>query len=94
MKNYLAILPRRILIGLVRGYQLILSPHLGSACRYHPTCSAYAIEAIGKYGAWKGGILATHRIFRCNPWGGHGDDPPIWYSERPGRKESHDSSSS
>ena len=69
-------------MGLVRGYQLIISPHLGTNCNFHPTCSGYAMEALQKYGAWKGSILAAHRILRCHPWGGHGYDPPIWYSER------------
>lgn len=76
-------LPRRLLVGLVRLYQLILSPHLGGACNFTPTCSNYAIEALETYGAWKGTILAVHRILRCNPWGGHGWDPPRWYGEPP-----------
>ena len=75
-------IPRRFLMSLVRGYQLILSPHLGASCRFTPSCSEYAIDALRRYGAVKGFILATHRIVRCNPWGGHGHDPPIWYSER------------
>jgi len=75
-------LPRLLLIGLVRLYQLILSPHVGGGCRFTPTCSNYAIEALERYGALKGTILAVHRVLRCNPWGGHGYDPPVWYSER------------
>ena len=78
----LAHLPRRLLVLVVRGYQLILSPHLPSSCNFTPTCSEYAIQALGKYGALKGSVLAAHRILRCNPWGGHGHDPPVWYSER------------
>lgn len=78
-------LPRRLLIGLVRVYQLVLSPHLGGVCNFTPTCSHYAIQALEKYGAWKGTILAVHRILRCNPWGGHGWDPPRWYGEPPAR---------
>jgi uncharacterized protein len=74
-------LPRTVLVGLVRVYQAILSPHLPSACRYTPSCSAYAVEALQKYGAMKGGILAGWRILRCNPWGGHGYDPPRWFGE-------------
>lgn len=74
-------IPRRLLMAGVRLYQLVLSPHLGAACRFTPTCSEYAIEALRKYGALKGFILATHRIVRCNPWGGHGHDPPRWYTE-------------
>ncbi len=82
MLHRVAHLPRLILILLVRGYQLILSPHVGGGCRYTPTCSNYAIQALQRYGAVKGTILAVHRVLRCNPWGGHGHDPPVWYSER------------
>ncbi len=74
--------PRMALIGLVRAYQLVISPHLGSACRYEPSCSAYAIDALRKYGVLKGMVLAAHRISRCHPWGGHGYDPPVWYGEK------------
>lgn len=63
------------LIGLVRVYQAVLSPYLPSACRYTPTCSQYAIEAICKHGAVRGGWLGLKRISRCHPWGGHGYDP-------------------
>ena len=81
MLRTLARLPRRLLMGLVRGYQLIISPHLPSSCRYTPTCSAYAIQALRRYGAVKGTILAVWRVLRCNPWGGHGHDPPRWFGE-------------
>ena len=60
---------------LIRGYQLLLSPMLGGSCRYTPTCSQYGIEAIRKYGPFKGGWLTLKRIARCHPWGGHGHDP-------------------
>ncbi|NML66691.1 membrane protein insertion efficiency factor YidD [Hymenobacter sp. RP-2-7] len=66
---------RRLLLLLVRFYQLFISPLTPPSCRYTPTCSAYALEAIGKYGAWRGGQLALRRIGRCHPWGGHGHDP-------------------
>ncbi len=62
-------------IGLVRLYQLTLSPWLGMNCRYQPTCSAYAIEALETHGVLKGGWLALRRIARCHPWGGSGYDP-------------------
>ena len=58
----------------VRFYRLVLSPWLGQSCRYQPTCSAYAIEALEKHGAVKGGWLAAKRIARCHPWGGSGVD--------------------
>ena len=64
-----------ILLGLIRAYQLVLSPLLGSNCRYQPTCSEYAREAIARYGALRGGALALRRIGRCHPWGGAGYDP-------------------
>ena len=59
---------RRILILLVRGYQRAISPLLPRSCRYTPTCSAYAIEALEKHGALKGGWLALRRILRCHPF--------------------------
>lgn len=64
-----------LLIGLIRAYQLLLSPLLGGSCRFTPTCSQYGIEAIRKYGPFKGTWLTLKRIGRCHPWGGHGHDP-------------------
>ncbi len=64
-----------LLIGLIRIYQYCISPFFPPACRYTPTCSAYAAEAIEKHGALKGAWLAIKRIARCHPWGGHGYDP-------------------
>jgi putative membrane protein insertion efficiency factor len=64
-----------VLIGLVRGYQLTLSALMGRRCRYLPTCSDYAMEAIARHGAWRGFWLAAHRVCRCHPWGGDGFDP-------------------
>ena len=62
-------------IALVRVYQLTLSPWLGANCRFQPTCSAYAIEALETYGLVRGGWLALCRFGRCHPWGGSGYDP-------------------
>lgn len=62
-------------IGLVRLYQLTLSPWLGMNCRFQPTCSAYAIEALETHGVLKGSWLLLRRIARCHPWGGSGYDP-------------------
>ena len=76
-------LPRMVLVGLVRVYQLGISPWLPSSCRYSPTCSQYAVIALRDYGALRGSILAIWRILRCNPWGGHGHDPPRWFGETP-----------
>ncbi len=67
--------PARALIALVRAYQLTLSPWLGRQCRFLPTCSNYAIEAIQTHGAWRGAWLAAARIGRCHPWGRSGYDP-------------------
>jgi uncharacterized protein len=65
----------RLLIGLIRVYQYAISPYLPPSCRYTPTCSAYGIEAITKYGPFKGGWLTVKRVASCNPWGGSGYDP-------------------
>ena len=62
-------------LGLIWFYQKAISPWLPSACRYTPTCSQYAKEALIKYGIFKGSWLAAKRILSCNPWGGHGHDP-------------------
>jgi len=66
----------------IKGYRLLFSPWVGYNCRYLPTCSAYALEALEKHGALKGGWMAAKRIGRCNPWGQCGHDPV------PGDKES------
>ncbi len=60
---------------LIKIYQYFLSPLLGASCRFTPTCSQYGIEAIQKYGPFKGMWLTLKRIGRCHPWGGHGHDP-------------------
>ena len=65
----------KTLILLTRGWQLGPSRILGPSCRYQPSCSAYAITALQRYGAAKGGWLALKRIMRCHPWGGQGPDP-------------------
>ncbi|MBQ2992852.1 MAG: membrane protein insertion efficiency factor YidD [Alistipes sp.] len=62
-------------IVLVRFYQLCISPLTPAACRFTPTCSQYALEALRRYGLFKGGWLAVKRIARCHPWGGSGYDP-------------------
>ncbi|MCY4051723.1 MAG: membrane protein insertion efficiency factor YidD [Gammaproteobacteria bacterium] len=67
--------PSRSLRFLIRIYQLGFSPYLGCNCRYHPTCSRYALEAIDQHGALKGSVLAIKRIARCHPWNVGGYDP-------------------
>lgn len=74
MRQLLAI-PGLILRGLVRLYQLVLSPWLGQNCRFTPSCSSYAEESIARYGACRGTWLALKRIARCHPLGGSGYDP-------------------
>jgi uncharacterized protein len=64
-----------ILIAAVRGYQIVLSPLLPAACRYYPSCSAYALEALQKHGARRGGWLAIKRVGRCHPFRAGGYDP-------------------
>lgn len=60
---------------LVRFYQIAISPLKPPTCRFTPTCSSYAFEALKRYGLFKGGMLAIRRIMRCHPWGGSGYDP-------------------
>ena len=72
MLNKVATFP---LLLLLRGYQLIISPLLGSNCRFMPTCSEYAMESLRSYGLIKGFYLTIKRIGKCHPWGGHGYDP-------------------
>jgi putative membrane protein insertion efficiency factor len=73
--NILKRLVGGLFILFIKLYQSLLSPLLGAQCRYTPTCSQYGVDAINKYGAFKGGWLTLKRIGRCNPWGGHGHDP-------------------
>lgn len=67
--------PRQGLITLVRGYRFFLSPWLGSSCRFEPTCSAYALVALQRHGALRGGWLTAGRLMRCHPWCAGGHDP-------------------
>lgn len=68
-------LPRRVLVAFVRIYRLLLSPWLGNSCRFEPTCSNYAIQALERHGAVLGSGLTTWRLLRCHPWCTPGDDP-------------------
>ena len=65
----------KLMIGLIKLYQVTLSPYIGRACRYTPTCSNYGIEAIQKHGPFKGFWLTLKRVLSCNQWGGSGYDP-------------------
>jgi hypothetical protein len=62
--------------GVLRAYKLALSPLIGRHCRFLPTCSEYAAEALISHGPWRGSYLAARRLCRCHPWGGSGYDPP------------------
>ena len=66
---------QRCLITLVKGYRLLLSPWLGSACRFEPTCSVYSLQALEQHGAAAGSYLTLKRLVRCNPWCEGGHDP-------------------
>jgi putative membrane protein insertion efficiency factor len=66
---------KRLMIGLVRGYQVLLSPVLGNNCRYYPSCSSYTIEAMEKWGAWRGLLMGIRRVGRCHPFHEGGYDP-------------------
>lgn len=69
-------LARRIAIAPIRGYQVAVSPLLGQRCKYHPSCSAYAVQAVEEMGVMKGLVLAGWRLLRCNPWSKGGVDYP------------------
>ncbi|WP_419800702.1 membrane protein insertion efficiency factor YidD [Mucilaginibacter sp.] len=73
--NFIRKLIGYLFILIIRLYQFLLSPILGASCRFTPTCSQYGMEAIQKYGPFKGGWLTLKRIGRCHPWGKHGHDP-------------------
>ncbi len=66
---------QKIVLALIWVYQHLISPLTPATCRYTPTCSAYAVEAVKKYGPFKGGWMGLKRIARCHPWGGSGYDP-------------------
>ncbi len=75
MGAFLLTLPQRILVALVRGYRLLLSPWLGSSCRFEPTCSAFALHALQSHGAAAGSYLTLRRLARCHPFCAGGHDP-------------------
>lgn len=80
--------PRRLLALPLRAYRFFLSPWLGSACRFEPTCSRYALEALDRHGAAAGSYLAVRRVLRCHPWcdGGLDPVPPIASPTNPSTK--------
>ncbi len=78
--------PQWVLVTLVKAYRLLLSPSLGSSCRFEPTCSVYSLQALQAYGAVAGTCLTVHRVVRCHPWcqGGYDPVPAEWPSWRSG----------
>jgi putative membrane protein insertion efficiency factor len=70
-------LTKAIVLSLLRGYKWAISPMLSPACRYVPTCSDYALEAVDRYGVLRGSVMAMRRVFRCHPFAGSGSDPVI-----------------
>ena len=74
--RFVARLPAMLVILLLRGYKLFISPFLGNNCRFRPTCSEYMMQAVEKYGVFRGGMMGIWRIVRCNPWNPGGYDPP------------------
>jgi uncharacterized protein len=82
---------KSVLLSLIRFYQVTLSSVMGRRCRYLPTCSEYASDAINRHGPWRGFLLGFARISRCHPWGGAGFDPvpdvyegPVWRQKKKG----------
>ena len=75
MRLFLYSLPQRALVALVRGYRLLLSPWLGSSCRFEPTCSAYSLQALQEHGAAVGTYMTLRRLARCHPFCEGGHDP-------------------
>lgn len=65
----------RVMIGLVRFYRIAISPAMAPSCRYWPSCSEYAVEALQRHGGWRGGLLSARRVLRCTPWHAGGVDP-------------------
>lgn len=75
-----------VLIGILRAYRFLISPLYGQVCRYHPSCSAYALEAVQRHGSVKGTWLSARRVSRCHPWAAGGYDPvPTRFSWRAAR---------
>ncbi len=66
---------KQVILGLIRGYRILISPLFPSHCRYQPTCSAYALEAIEQFGPWQGSWMAMRRVLRCHPFHPGGYDP-------------------
>jgi hypothetical protein len=79
---FVARLPRLLLMGLIRVYQVTISPLIGPTCKYYPSCSHYGYEAVRRHGALRGTVLAGWRVLRCNPWSNGGVDEVPTAGER------------
>jgi putative membrane protein insertion efficiency factor len=75
MRRWLDRLATGLIVSIVALYRATLRAWMGTACRYHPTCSQYMLDAVAKHGPWRGGWRGIRRIARCHPWGGSGYDP-------------------
>jgi uncharacterized protein len=75
IENPVLTVPQRAALGLLRGYKILFSPLFAGSCRFLPSCSDYAAEAVARFGVIKGSLLAARRLARCHPFGGHGLDP-------------------
>ena len=80
-----------VLIGFLRAYRALISPLYGQVCRYHPSCSAYALDAVREHGSVRGGWLAARRLARCHPWAAGGYDPVPRRASAPAPAPAHDS---
>ena len=78
-----------VLIGLLKAYRLLISPLYGNVCRYYPSCSAYALQAVQVHGAMRGSWLALRRLLRCHPWAPGGYDPVPGSEDSPGEHAHH-----
>ena len=88
--DHLGIAMRKLFIAIIKCYQFLLSPLLGQNCRFQPTCSEYALEAINRFGVIKGGYLSLRRLIKCHPFHAGGFDPVPEYSENEVHKDTAD----
>ena len=88
--NQLGLAMRKLFMAIIKCYQFVLSPLLGQNCRFQPTCSEYALEAINRFGVIKGGYLSLRRLIKCHPFHSGGFDPVPEYSENEAQKSAAD----
>lgn len=88
--SHLGLAMRKLFIAIIKCYQFLLSPLLGQNCRFHPTCSEYALEAINRHGVIKGGYLSLRRLIKCHPFHAGGFDPVPDYAKNENQKNTAD----